>query len=467
MPARATAGARPVGNRGGVSFHFEMSRTGSVGAAVAHQSYIERDGACVASFGNIHHSYEERCRLWRALRECTVQRRGCVRFTADANDELKMLVQENALRWAEEGRIPVRVKHQIARLGPLYWKQVDGKGEPKIVKVWTHDADDHDRFMAVLRGVPAWRPAEPDDPDEDDRKRTHGASPLPVGVRVFRPRQTILQRRIVAELAHELPLDAQERALRAWCECTFGDTGCTWHAVIHQPEGSNDPRNWHAHIVYTTCAIGREVNADRRETGRFDFEAGSTMPKIVDMGIVLDGNGPKKQRGMRDLVRKWRADMAEEQNAGLRPTRATAPATRRERLSSASCVGISRPVRALPASSSTRWECALRRALRARSSRHSVATTATAARGGSGSTGFPSTTLRRRKCSVSSVRPASRRTRPMPPACPGSVAASASSPRGPTCTERPSSAPISTADARSSNGASATRCRPRAFCFRS
>ena len=257
MPARATGGARPVGNRGGVSFHFEMSRTGSVGAAVAHQSYIERDGACVASFGNIHHSYEERCRLWRALGECTVQRRGCIRFTADANDELKMLVQENALRWAEEGRIPVRVKHQIARLGPLYWKQVDGKGEPKIVKVWTHDADDHDRFMAVLRGVPAWRPAEPDDPDEDDRKRTHGASPLPVGVRVFRPRQTILQRRIVAKLAHELPLDAQERALRAWCERTFGDTGCTWHAVIHQPEGSNDPRNWHAHIVYTTCAIGR------------------------------------------------------------------------------------------------------------------------------------------------------------------------------------------------------------------
>ena len=41
--------------------------TESVGAAVAHQSYIERDGACVASFGNIHHSYEERCRLWRAL----------------------------------------------------------------------------------------------------------------------------------------------------------------------------------------------------------------------------------------------------------------------------------------------------------------------------------------------------------------------------------------------------------------
>ena len=38
---------------------------------------------------------------------------------------------------------------------------------------------------------------------------------------------------------------------------------------------------------------------------------------MVDMGIELDGNGPKKRRGMQDLVRKWRADMAEERNAEL------------------------------------------------------------------------------------------------------------------------------------------------------
>ena len=98
MAARAAGGARAVGNRGGVSFHFKMGQTGSVGAAVAHQSYIERDGACVASFGNIHESYEERCRLWRALGDRTMQRRGCVRITDDADDELKRLVQENALR---------------------------------------------------------------------------------------------------------------------------------------------------------------------------------------------------------------------------------------------------------------------------------------------------------------------------------------------------------------------------------
>ena len=41
------------------------------------------------------------------------------------------------------------------------------------------------------------------------------------------------------------------------------------------------------------------------------------MPKMVDMEIVLDGNGPKKRRGMHDLVRKLRADVAEEQNAEL------------------------------------------------------------------------------------------------------------------------------------------------------
>ena len=148
-----------------------MGQAGSVAAAVAHQSYIERDGACVASFGNIHESHEERCRPWRALGDRTVQRRRYVRITADANDGLKQLVQENALRWAEEGRIPVRVAHQIARLGPLYWDQKDRKGEAKLVKVWTHDADDHYAFMTLLRGVPGWRPAEPDPDDDDEEKK--------------------------------------------------------------------------------------------------------------------------------------------------------------------------------------------------------------------------------------------------------------------------------------------------------
>ena len=315
MAARAAGGSRPVGNRGGVSFHYKLGQTGSVGAAVAHQSYIERDGACVASFGNIHESYEERCRLWRALGDRTVKRRGCVRITAEASEELKQLVQENALRWAEEGRIPVRMAHQIARMGPLYWDQRDRKGEAKLVKVWTQDAEDPDRFITLIRGAPGWRPEEPDPDDEEKTTKTRGASALPRGIRVFQPRQMILQRRIVMELAHELPLEAQERALWGWCERTLGDAGCTWRAVIHQPEGRNDPRNWHAHIVYTTAAVGREINTDGRDTGRFEFEASNAMPKMVGVGVILDGNGPKKRHGVRDLVRTWRAGVAEEQNA--------------------------------------------------------------------------------------------------------------------------------------------------------
>ena len=159
------------------------------------------------------------------------------------------------------------IAHQIARLSPLYWKQVDRIGEPKIVKVWRHDADDHDTFMTLVRGVLGWRPAEPDPDDAEEKKDGPATSRVAVGIRVFRPRQTILQRRILVEFAHELPLEAHERVLRAWCERTLGEAGCTWHAVIHRPEGRNDPRNWHAHIVYTTAAVGREVNADGRETG--------------------------------------------------------------------------------------------------------------------------------------------------------------------------------------------------------
>ena len=87
---------RPGGNKGGVTFHFKMGQTGSVDAAVAHQSYIERDGACVASFGNIHESYEEWCRLWKALGDRGVQGRGCIRITEDVDDKLKELVQSEA-----------------------------------------------------------------------------------------------------------------------------------------------------------------------------------------------------------------------------------------------------------------------------------------------------------------------------------------------------------------------------------
>ena len=50
----------------------------------------------------------------------------------------------------------------------------------------------------------------------------------------------------------------------------------------------------------TSCTppppLGRDVNADGRETGRVDFEASKTMPKMVEVGVVLDGNGPKKAR---------------------------------------------------------------------------------------------------------------------------------------------------------------------------
>ena len=119
------------------------------------------------------------------------------------------------------------------------------------------------------------------------------------------------------ELARELTMPAQKRALRAWCEGTLDAGGCMWHAVIHQPEGRNDPRNWRAHIVYTTAKVGRELDADGRDTGRFDFKKSDKMPKMVDVGVVLDENGPKKRKGVRELVFKWREAVAEEQNAEL------------------------------------------------------------------------------------------------------------------------------------------------------
>lgn len=94
-----------------------------------------------------------------------------------------------------------------------------------------------------------------------------------MGTRESTPRRTLVQRRIVFLLAHELPLDAQERVLARWYEQELAAHGTSDHAVIHRPEGQNDRRNWHAHIVYAPITLEREHDAHGNETGRYTFEA--------------------------------------------------------------------------------------------------------------------------------------------------------------------------------------------------
>jgi len=138
------------------------------------------------------------------------------------------------------------------------------------------------------------------------RKPTHRHA----GVREFRPTESIVQRRIIIELAHELGDAARENALRAWCEKNL--RGHAWHAVIHAPESQNDPRNWHAHVVYSNVAVER-----RKGSMGWTFEDEKGKPKPTETTRTLSGNGPLKGTGRNLLIQRWRREICELQNAPL------------------------------------------------------------------------------------------------------------------------------------------------------
>ena len=294
-----------------VTFHFIVGQSSSQAGARKHQAYIERPGECVVSFGNIADTMEERIRLWDAIGEKAVFRKGRIVIGADAPEALKEAAIERAVEWGEAKRIGPRIAASVRTHGKAYWAK-------KEFKLWTFDEDDHERLGEWVRqwsedgrgerseheeveeveqgaGQPglfdeaAQAPREGQAEDEREREEEgereeevvpeagakEGADEergeavgepekrrgLPPGVREFTPRGTVIQRRIVMELAHELPLEEQERYLRAWCESELGSKGAAYHAAIHQPEGANDNRNWHAHVVRSPYPVEKAVRS--------------------------------------------------------------------------------------------------------------------------------------------------------------------------------------------------------------
>ena len=331
----------------GATFHFGLSQSYSGKASSEHQRYIEREEACVVSFGNIAEEATERERVWGEIEARGGQRKGSIRITADAPQALREAVVEWLSDWRDEGRGPPGLAGQMMRIGAAHWP---GDG----LRIWTHDETDHQRIAQWLR---EWEgahgsQAEPGEAIEEEpepsaqtqhtlpgmdageadahaerrgreahrRKLAREAArrrKLPRGCREFLPQRTMIQRRLILELAHELPLEAQERALRAWCERELAAHVVSYHAVIHQPEAKNDVRNWHAHVVYAPIQLERETDREGRETGRFTFEADARLPPMPSILRALGGNGPQGRRGAGVLVKQWRRALAEAQNAEL------------------------------------------------------------------------------------------------------------------------------------------------------
>ena len=339
---------------GATSFHFRMEKKFGAGEAVAHQAYIEEDKkgrgrdpsverarermgeareaaleavgelaldpedgrlpsrtAVVAGFGNISDRREDRMRLWRAIGDGKRirNRKGSIRLGRGAAPELKRAVVAGLRRMEEEcGHTSSLTDGAIADLERTARTRGTAGLAEREMEMWTETSREH---WAVVKWIQSKAKALGIELPKDEEGEERG---LPDGMRAYEPRQGIVQRELQMELAHELDVETMKRVLRTWCEEVLGkEAGVGWHAVIHRPENDNDPRNWHAHVVFTQCRLER----DPESPGRWMFERDGKMLKQTEVIRAINGNGPGKNKGAKALMMAWRRRWAEMQNAEL------------------------------------------------------------------------------------------------------------------------------------------------------
>ena len=282
------------------TFHFALRESRSGEAARKHQLYIEREGACIASFGTLGETLMDRSRVWPALERTRTAKRGKVRIEGVESEEELEAIRVQLARWASEGKVNAgRARRWEERVrAKLRGEDVDKK-ELRI-DIWTTNREEHEQVVAQAEG--AWPTLE---------KRE-----LARRIRATKPKEPIVQRRIIFELAHEVDDEAREEIVRNWCRRNLADV--SWHAAIHMPENDNDDRNYHAHIVYTQFPIERAKEPDGSESNHWQFELDGQWPKLSETARVLWGNGPDGRRGATKLITGWREDLANIQNEALR-----------------------------------------------------------------------------------------------------------------------------------------------------
>ena len=182
----------------------------------------------------------------------------------------------------------------------------------------TQDLTHHKEWLQFLSktwsGIQAVETGEnPDAIDPETGKRYTRWTPP--GIRERKPRDGIVQRRIILELPHEISLDCMERSLKTFCQKHLGEV--SWHATIHQPENNNDARNWHAHIVYAQFHAERKTDASGKDMGYFAFEDDlKKLPENATPIKILTGNPPKElnldrtqaRTATKDHIKKLRSD---------------------------------------------------------------------------------------------------------------------------------------------------------------
>ena len=275
-----------------VPLHLALSETHSGNEAVAYQRNIERHPRCVASFGTLAETAVERDRAWSAIAQRGVARKGSFTFRAAA----RLVLPDEALtelleQWTREDRVEPNAFAAWARE-----EAFKNRSECRV----TTRGDDHHVVREQLRRL------YPMDPD------TYG---WPTGVKESKPKTTVIQRRIVMGLAHELTDADRETVVREWCEENL--RGTSWHACILAPDTWEQPGHVVARVAYTQFELERVRDWAGETTNRWTFERGGTLPSPSSIVSALWGNSPEGRKGRDALLRDWRYSLASIQNRHL------------------------------------------------------------------------------------------------------------------------------------------------------
>ncbi len=283
------------------SFHMRMSNCHSADAATAHIDYIERINACSYRCGNISDDPEGRRQFWRSLGRLAVHKTGSVKLPNQLPEEFLQQLAPVLHDFAKRGHCPAF----------LVEKFLAGNAGDKPLSISKLNAEDYDELHTAIHD--AWR--ETQDPEHPDSPSTK--APLPGDMKHFAPRSSLIQRRIILELPHDVSAEARERILKDWCRRVFEPHSVHYEAVIHDPPEGNDARNFHAHIVWCQHDVQRDP-----ATGAWDFEHADRMPPTNRLGSILSRNTSgltqqERNELARETLRQMRTDFAETANREL------------------------------------------------------------------------------------------------------------------------------------------------------
>lgn len=329
--------ARPKTNDGRTSFHFSheaisktktrtVAESGLVnepGAAKRHNRYIERDGAVAhaneiesdlarllgidpeadpeklkdpyalvtpealakgvengtESLAGLHGQYVERQEALARHRDGSQ-----VLFTNISQDPLERAAVWDEIEKFERDPDPDRMRVVFGE-NPAFWEKVinSRKCPQSIVRAYESDdhslqstfqIDDGGATRQFLRSFEEWDDKKPFADFVDGR-----------GGRV--------QYRIIGELPYDLTVQERSSILREFSK-EFEDRKLPYVAVMHEPDHTNDDRNWHFHLIYYDRPISKMPD------GRWDF---TVSEEYVDKKYNRRIRWPHRQNKLDEVSR--------------------------------------------------------------------------------------------------------------------------------------------------------------------